>query len=121
MWGTRRPLVEARRRVSLGHARRSPSSDPDIPAPPRTSAQPTPSVYGPANPFDPNTELGRAFIEHVEIGPSETEKWLQANMVSWHREDARLISTGVSRDEVLCTVELDHLPVRARVVYRDMV
>lgn len=70
-------------------------------------------TYGPENPYDPYTDLGRAFIERrdLEDFPNSIDRWLQANMCAWHRDDPRLLSTDVLSDHVECTIEMIHFPV----------
>lgn len=70
-------------------------------------------VYGPENPYDPYTELGRAFIERrdSEDFPGLVDRWIQATMCAWHRDDPRCLSTDMLPDRIKCTVEIVHFPV----------
>ncbi|EIM79057.1 uncharacterized protein STEHIDRAFT_126638 [Stereum hirsutum FP-91666 SS1] len=73
-------------------------------------SEPSGPVYGPANPYDPYTELGREFIEQRDFGevPTLVDRFLQANMCLWHQDDPRIISTELMPDNVPCTIEVVH-------------
>lgn len=102
--------------------RREPSSTPSLsdrghsPSPLVTLqpvAHASSPVYGPANPYDLTTSLGRKHIERRDCGqfPTPIDKWLQANLAQYHREDPRLMSTHVLCDELSCKVEVEYSPV----------
>lgn len=76
---------------------------------------PTPGpVYGPEDPFNPYTEIGRAFIERRDSGdfPTIVDQWIQANMCAWNQDDPRMLSTEMMPDKIKCTIEVVHFPVR---------
>lgn len=81
------------------------------PLPPASTAR---TVYGPASPYDPNTEHGRIFIKRrdSDMYPLAVDKWLQANQCLWHRDDPRLASTHILSDVVECKVKVLFSPVR---------
>lgn len=88
-----------------------------LPLPP-TSAPSISSypVYGPANPYDPETERGQMFIERCDSGLYLTavDKWIQANMALWHQGNPRLALADLLKlDMMECKIEVLFSPVRA--------
>lgn len=75
-------------------------------------------VYGPPNPYNANTRLGRKHIEHRDCGqfPTPVDKWLQAQVAQYHHEDPRILSTNVLCDDVFCRIVVESSPVSVALV-----
>ncbi|KAI0308744.1 hypothetical protein OF83DRAFT_1180443 [Amylostereum chailletii] len=69
---------------------------------------PGPPIHLPSNPFNPRTSEGHRHIRRRDNPkiPTDIDKWLQANISLWPREDPRLASTNLVREDVLCTIEM---------------
>lgn len=80
---------------------------------PDLSSPETPPVYGPHNPFNYRTELGRELIyrrDRMRVNP--VDKWIEANIsLCKSMRDSRSITTTLCSEEVVCKIQLDLLPV----------
>ncbi|KAF4598153.1 hypothetical protein EYR38_006549 [Pleurotus pulmonarius] len=102
-----------------------PTSPPQTPSP-WSSSPPespnSPSVYGPPNPYNQKAKLGHMFLARRDrIGsPTPIDQWLQANLSSWSRPDARSIGVSIDDEEVTCDIDMRLLPPKiSRVIDPD--